>query len=223
MMASIRLTTLFLCMTCAAPWLIAATPPPSVKSSSVRYKWLDAQGGVHFSDTLPAEALQRGYDVVDAQGLAVKHVDRPKTADERKAEAMAAASKAEAKERADAVAAADRRLLATYPTDDDLAAVHKDRLDAVEKMLNNVKISLADQEKGLEEQLSHADTFERDNKPIPASVKQQIESLRKTIATQNAFIVRREQERVDLIRQSEAEMTHYRELRTKQAQAAARQ
>src|SRR5579864_2730217 len=91
-----------------------------------RYKWKDAQGSMHFSDTLPPEALQMGYDVVNAQGVVVRHVDRPRTAEERKADALAAAAQAETKQRAVAAAAADHQLLATYPTENDLAAVHQD-------------------------------------------------------------------------------------------------
>lgn len=187
--------------------------------TQTRFKWRDAQGSLHFSDTLPPEALQMGYDVVDTQGLVIRHVDRPRSAAERKAEASAAAEREEATRRSAEIAATDRLLLATYPTEEDLAAVHKDRLDALEKTLSNVEVSLADQEKGLSDQLAHAETFERDGKPVPISVKREIETLRKTIEGQHAFITRREQERVELIKQSEQEISHYRQLKAK-AQAA---
>jgi len=83
---------------------------------------------------------------------------------------------------------------------------------------------VADQEKGLSDQLAHAASFERDGKSVPASVRQQIETLRKTIAEQHAFITRREAERAELIRRSDAEIAHYRELHAKQEQEqAARQ
>lgn len=215
MKASIRLLVAIACALSALPQVLDAAD-----SKGTRYKWKDAQGLLHFSDTLPAEALQVGYDVVDANGLVMRHVDRPRSVQERKADAEAEAARAEATQRAATAAAADRQLLVTYATEKELEAVHRDRLDAIDKNLANVRVSLTDQEKGLDEQLAHAATFERDNKPVPAAVKQQIETLRKTIAGQTAFIKRREQERVDLIRQSEAEMAHYRELRARQAQAA---
>jgi hypothetical protein len=212
MKTPIRFVLAAACLLCSLPQVLAA-------ATVTRYKWKDAQGSVHFADTLPAEALQLGYDVVDAQGNVIRHVDRPRTAAERKADALASATEAEAKQRAATAAAADRQLLATYPTENDLAVVHQDRLDAIDKALSNIRVSLADQEKGLDEQLAHAATFERDGKPVPFSVKQQIETLRKTIASQNAFISHRETERVELVRQSEAEMQHYRELRERSAKA----
>jgi hypothetical protein len=215
MKTPIRIVVAAACLLFTLPQAFAANAPSPGPGANTRYKWKDAQGSVHFADTLPAEALQSGYDIVDAQGLVLRHVDRPRTADELKADALAIATATEAKQRAAAAAAADRQLLATYPTEGDLAAVHQDRLDAIDKALSNIRVSLADQEKGLDDQLSHAATFERDGKPVPNTVRQQIEALRKTIADQNAFITRREAERADLIRQSEAEMVHYRELRAR--------
>lgn len=207
-------------LTMAAMAAVAAEPG----GSGTRYKWKDAQGGVHFADTLPPEALQVGYDVVNAQGMIVRHVDRPRTPEERKAEALAAAEQAASKRRTLDAAAADHQLLATYPNESDLAAVHKDRLMAVEQTLSNINVSLADQEKGLSDQLAHAASFERDGKPVPATVHKQIETLRKTIEEQRTFIGRREEERAELIRRSDAELAHYRELHAKEEQAqAARQ
>ena len=220
MKTPIRFLVAIACVLSTLPQVLEAATNSSATAN--RYKWKDAQGSLHFSDTLPPEALQVGYDVVNPQGVVVRHVDRPRTAEERKADALATAAQAETKQRIAAAAAADHQLLATYPTENDLAAVHQDRLDAIDKALSNIRVSLADQEKGLDEQLAHAATFERDGKVVPASVRQQIETLRKTIANQNAFILHREAERLELIRQSDAEMLHYRELRARTAQAAER-
>src|SRR5690349_12967013 len=84
------------------------------------YKWRDAQGNLHFDDALPVEALQFGYDVVNASGIVVKHVDRAKTAEEAKAEEEANARKAAEKHAADEQAKADQQTLAAYPTESEL-------------------------------------------------------------------------------------------------------
>ena len=189
-------------------------------SAHTRYRWKDAQGAVHFSDTLPPEALQSGYDVVDGTGLVVKHIDRAKSVEEKKADAIAAAAAAEAKQRALDQSKADEQLLIAYGTEQDLAAAQKSRIDAIDQSIQNVQMSQADQEKALSEQLAHAATFERDSKPVPVPVQQQIETLRKNIAMQKDYIARKERERAETELRSEAEMTHYHELRAKQATAA---
>ena len=69
---------------------------------------------------LPAEAAKYGYDIVNSQGIVIKHVDRAKTAEE-KAAAKAEIAKAQAaKDAADRRVHTDQQLLAAYPTEDDL-------------------------------------------------------------------------------------------------------
>ena len=81
-----------------------------------------------------------------------------------------------------------------------------------------MRASQIDQEKSLSEQTAHAATFERDGKPVPVAVKQQIETLRKSIADQTAFIARKQAERANIVKNAEDELAHYRSLRAKQGQ-----
>ncbi|TLY49849.1 MAG: DUF4124 domain-containing protein [Gammaproteobacteria bacterium] len=183
-----------------------------------RYKWKDAQGAVQFTDTLPPEALQSGYDVVDSQGMVVKHVDRARTAEEHKADADAAAVAAAAKQRADDQARTDQQLLLAYSTESELVTAQQGHLAAIDQSIKTVRASQIDQEKSLSEQTAHAATFERDGKPVPVAVKQQIETLRKSIADQTAFIARKQAERANIVKNAEDELAHYRSLRAKQGQ-----
>lgn len=185
---------------------------------AVRYKWKDAQGAVQFTDTLPPEALQSGYDIVDAQGMVVKHVDRARTAAERKADADAAAAAAAAKQHIEDQARADQQLLLAYSSESELIATQQGHLAAIDQSIKTVRASQIDQEKSLADQTAHAATFERDSKPVPFAVKQQIETLRKSISEQTAFIARKQAERASAAKNAETELAHYRELRAKQGQ-----
>ena len=51
--------------------------------SSVQYRWHDARGLAHYSDSLSADAIANGYDVVNSRGVVVRHIDRPLTPKER--------------------------------------------------------------------------------------------------------------------------------------------
>lgn len=189
--------------------------------SHTRYRWTDSKGGVHFTDTLSPEALQLGYDVVDGQGLTLRHADRAKTLDEKKADAAALASQTAVKQRALNAAASDQQLLIAYATEADLAVAQKSKIIAIDQTIQNVQLSQSDQEKGLAEQLAHAAMFERDSKPVPAIVQQQIELLRKNIETQKAFVEHKQRERAELELKADAETSHYRALRAKKAAADA--
>ncbi len=167
--------------------IVVSISAQAADKTATRYKWKDAQGAMHFTDTLPAEALQFGYDVVNSQGMVIRHVDRALSPEERKTAAATAVAEQQAKQHDAEVARADKQMLIAYATEQDLAAVQKSKLDAIDQTIQNVRYSQNDQEKGLTEQLAHAETFERDGKPVPALVKQQIETLRRNIASQKSL------------------------------------
>ena len=84
--------------------LLAGVASAADTTKHNRYKWTDAEGNLHYSDALPAEAVKYGYEIVSPQGVIIKHVDRAKTAEERtaaKAEAVPCPSRSRcrAKER----------------------------------------------------------------------------------------------------------------------------
>ena len=182
----------------------------------LRYKWRDAHGVQHYTDTLPPEALTAGYDVVDKNGYVIKHVERALTDEERKAGAAAAAEEAATQQHAREQTKADQQLLGAYATEEALAVVQKARLESIDQAIQSVRLSQSDQEKSLAEQLTHAASLDRNGKPVPPVVHQQIETLRKNIEAQKAFIARKQNERAAIVQKSAAEMIHYRELRAQQ-------
>jgi len=181
-----------------------------------RYRWTDSHGAVQYADSPTAEALLVGYDVIDSRGNVVKHVDRVKTAEEKSADASAASVAAQEKQRAAEAAQADRQMLQAYTSEQALLDAQKGRLAAIDQEIANVKVSEAIQEKSLAEQLGYASTFERDGKPVPATVKQQIETLRGNVAAQKKFITKKLAERTESELRAQAELIRYRDLRATQ-------
>ena len=180
-----------------------------------RYKWKDAQGNLHYDDALPTEALQFGYDVVNSQGLAVKHVERAKTAVEMKADQETAERQAEQKHATEEQATRDQQQLAAYPDERDLVSAQQAQLDTIDQNIRTTQISLDSQEKSLTDQLTNAANLERNGKPVPAAQQQQIDTLRRNIENQKAYIARKQQEKTDVAKKFEADLTHYRELHAK--------
>lgn len=178
-----------------------------------RYKWKDAQGNVHFDDVLPPEAMQVGYDVVNVNGLIIKHVERLRTPEEIKADEAVAVRKANDKRVADEQAKADQQTLAAYPTEADLVEGQKAQLAMLDQNIHATEISLQSQEKSLTEMLSHAAELDRNGKPVPATLQSQIDTLRRNIEQQKAYIASKGQEKVDAVKRFEGELARYRRLR----------
>ena len=103
-------------LTCLVLPLLAAA------QSSEMYKWTDDEGIVHFGDSIPAEYADKQKDVINDQGVIVGHIQGKKTDEELAAEKQAK----ELQTQIDLQNRADRALLATYATVEEIE-MHRDR------------------------------------------------------------------------------------------------
>ena len=178
-----------------------------------QYRWKDTSGNLHYSDTLTADAMQSGYDVIDDKGLVLKHIDRARTEEERVAAAAAAEAEAAAKREAERQVEADRRLLAAFPAEKDLVRARQAQVDSIEQSITAATNSLNNQEQALSDNLSHAAALERSNKKVPDDLKKQIETLRKSAESLRHYIERRQAERVAATKKLETDVVEYRAAR----------
>lgn len=95
----------------------------ALPAQATMYKWVDAQGKTHYSDTLPPQALGRGNVELDKQGLAIKRNDGALTAEQRQQQAQAQARKTQEDFALTERKRRDSALLNTYtsPAEIDLA------------------------------------------------------------------------------------------------------
>lgn len=182
-----------------------------------QYRWKDASGTLQYSDTLTADAMQSGYDVIDDKGFVIKHIDRARTDEERVAAAAAADAEVAAKREADRQAEADRRLLAAYPAEKDLVRVRQGQIDSVEQSIVAATNSLNSQEQALSDNLAHAAALERGGKKVPDDLKKQIETLRKSAESLRHYIERRQTEKGEVTKKLETDVTAYRAARERSA------
>ena len=182
-------------------------------TAHTQFRWTDGAGTPHYSDTLTADALKYGYDVLNAKGVLVKHVERQSTPEELLAAETAAQAAAEAKREADLQELNDKRMLAAFPTERDLLTSRQAQVDSIDHNIRAATNSLGVQERGLSDALAAAAAYDHDNKPIPDAEKKQIESLRKSVDMLRAYIARREKEKVDAAKKLEIDLARYREVR----------
>ncbi len=194
---------------CTAVTIHAANP---TATAQVHYKWTDEQGAVHFSDTVPPDSVKFGYDVLNSEGIAIRHVDRARTPEEIKAMQAEARQREEAKRRAADLIKADQQLLAAYPTEGELIRAQKAQIEVIDQNIRGADINIKSQERSLADLLSRAGELERANKPLPAKLAQQIGDMRNDIEKQRAIIQQSQQEKTDSAHKFELELDHYREL-----------
>lgn len=190
----------------------AAAAGPS-NDGRMRYKWRDEAGNLHYADSVPPEATRLGYEVVNQQGVVVRRVERAKTAAELAATKAAAEKLAEEKRKADDAARNDAQMLAAYPSEEDLRKSLQAQIDLITQNIQATEVGITSQEKSLAERLVHAAEQERNGKPVPAPVQNQINTLRKGLADQKAFLERRTADRTAMEKQLVTDLEKYRVLK----------
>lgn len=187
-------------------------------AGNTRYKWRDAEGNLHYSDSLPANAGVHGYDVINAQGVLIKRVEPAMTADEKavaKAEAREAQTRKDADERQ---SRNDQQLLAANPTEADLRNTQTQQIEMLDLQIKSVQTSLQSLERSLTDLLGRAADLERSETAVPARLTAQISDLRTKVDTQYALLERNKAEREKTLQGFEAELERYRALKEKYKQ-----
>lgn len=194
-------------------------PAPAVAANNTtpdtHYRWKDASGVMHFGDTIPASALAGGYDIVNSQGMVVRHVSRELTPTERRAAAAAVARETAARREAQQRKVADAQLLAAYPTEQALDASQQAQLQQIQTDIATLETNLHSQEDSLTELLAHAADIEHSGKPVPAYVNKRIADQRKTVNDERSALAQRHADYAQAKAQFAARLEHYRTLRAK--------
>ncbi|ODU43345.1 DUF4124 domain-containing protein [uncultured Aquimonas sp.] len=177
------------------------------------YRWVDAEGKVHYTDTLPPEAVDQARDEINSSGVTVNRVERALTEEERAAKRIA---DAEAERQANLKAEQDKMdaaLMGSYATEADLARAYRERFDLLDQSLEAARVGIRSQEKSLEDQLAHAGSLERGGKPVPATVQSSIAAARKQVEDQREYLRRRETELQNLQAEYDRILQRYRLLK----------
>jgi hypothetical protein len=186
-------------------------------NSAFRYRWKDASGQSYFSDSLTSDALKVGYDVVNSQGMVIRHVDRQLTTDERAAAKKVADQQAAAKAIADQQARDDAQVLNAYPTEEAYAAARQSQVDNFHQAVNTTQLNLQGQEKTLADLLNRAGDLERAKQPVPGYLTTRIGEQRNTVAGLRATLQRQQAAEVTAKAGMAADIQHYRQLKAARA------
>jgi len=164
-------------------------------TGSVRYKWYDSQGLVHYSDSLTADAMKYGYDLVNDRGMVVSHVSRQLNPEER-----AAAAK---------LAEAEAAKISLQQT-----------LDTVDQQIRTTRINLRSQEKALTDLLARAAEIENAKKPVPKFLTDSVAAQRNVVTALRATLQRQQTLRAQTVQEQVKQLARYRELKAQQDKAS---
>ncbi|GLQ92021.1 DUF4124 domain-containing protein [Dyella acidisoli] len=178
-----------------------------------RYRWVDASGLPHYSDSLTIDALKYGYDVINSNGMVMTHVQKQLSPAERAA-AQKQAEEAAAKQRAiEEGKRKDIQLINTYPDEDALKSEQQQVLENLDQQMSTTRVNLRTQDAALTDLLNRAADEERAKKPVPKFLADQITTQRNVVANERALLERQKANRDATAQQQEQELQHFRDLK----------
>lgn len=180
------------------------------------YKWVDAQGNVHYSDTLPQAAAGRGNAEIGKTGQTVKKTE---SAEEKRARLEREADAAEKKKVESEQKRKDQALLSTYTTEQEIDLSRDRALEHHNLAIKSAQTRLKPTMVNAEEVARKIRGLKSTNKPVSPHVQQQYEAkLRETREIQTQ-IKTNEEALVAVRARYEAEKQRFRELTGKSATA----
>ncbi|GFZ90290.1 DUF4124 domain-containing protein [Dyella caseinilytica] len=192
---------------------LAGTAEAQSHSASVHYRWVDASGLAHYSDSLTDDAVKFGYDIINNDGMTVQHVGRQLSPAERAAADKQAAEQAAQQQAIDRQKRNDLQLLNTYPDEDSLKAQQQQVLETLDEQMNTTRANLHSQDAALTDLLNRAADDERAKQPVPKFLNDQIATQRNVVANERALLQRQQAGREATVQQQARDLQHYRELR----------
>lgn len=196
---------------------VAGVALSATATGPVQYRWHNAQGVLQFSDTLSADAIAHGYDIVNAQGVVVQHVPSPA---ERRAEQIAAQAQARLDAERAHRQAADAQLLNAYPTEDALRSALQAQVSNISQSMSATEINLHSQESSLADMLQRAAEIEHEKNPVPPYLTHDIAQQRRVVEQQRLALQRQQRQRDAAQAAIAPQLARYRQIKL-QAQAQA--
>lgn len=182
-------------------------------ANGVRYRWVDAGGLTHYTDSLTTDAVKFGYDVINNEGMVVAHVGKQLSPSERAAADRQAAEQAAQQNAVEARKRNDLQLLNTYPDENALKEQHQQALENLDEQMNTTRVNLHSQDAALTDLLNRAADDERAKQPVPKFLTDQIASQRNVVANERALLQHQKDNREAMVQQQEQELQHYRDLK----------
>lgn len=197
-------------------------PAAQAKEAQKLYRWVDAEGNVHFGDSVPAEYAEVDKQVLNEHGVTIDKL-RGKKSDEEIAEEKRqeqAAMERELQRRA------DQALLATYMSIEEIV-MHRDRrVELFQAQSRVTELYLRNLQRRLEKLLIDASHFQPysddpDAAMIDPDLSDDIASTKETIARHEDNLQRFQQDEAEIVKRFEGDINRFKKLKGLDQQASA--
>lgn len=177
------------------------------------YRWVDEDGNVHFSDSMPPERVRSSHDEFSERGLRIKSIPAAKTREELQKEKELERLRVQQEELLEEQRQADRALLRTFRSEDDIGLARDGKIAAIDVMIGVTKNNIRRQQERLSSLLSDAANLELARKPVPGQLSDGISQAEHAIRDAYASIVDREAQKNSIRASFERDLARFQQLK----------
>lgn len=201
--------------------VLAALALYSIEPLATIKCWTNKEGVRECGDIVPPEYAQGAHEEKSASGVLVRKHAPSKTpeqiAAERERREAEARAQSIAQEAARKQAAADRVLLQTFSSEDDLKLARDGQLTNLESVIKVTESHVKKLDKSLDQMIGQAADIEKRGRKVPGKLTANIADVRGQIVEQNRFIAEKRAEQDAIRAKFAADIARFRELRAQQA------
>lgn len=182
------------------------------------YKWTDERGLVHYSDTLPPEAVNRANYQLNQQGVAVRKTEQARPSVQRIPKTETEVQKVRDEQRERMLAERrDRALIESYANEGEIDLAKSRAVGTIDGQVQSAEGLVAQMAKRRTELRNREATYAP--RPVPGEIKREIETIDAEVARQNEFISAKRKESATIAARYDADKQRFRELRAPQSGA----
>lgn len=183
-------------------------------TSAKVYRWIDADGTVHYSDQIPPEQAPADRQVLNQYGVPIRTEQGAMSPAELDAEKRAAAER----EAARAAAERDAVLLSTYLSVDEIEALRNRRVELMQGQISlteNYLVSLGDKLEKLQKEAGAFKPYSQDPEaePIDAALAQELSDTLDSISLYEKTLLDTRIRQQRLVGEFDAAIARFKELR----------
>jgi hypothetical protein len=180
--------------------------------ASTFYRWQDADGHWHYTDTIPPEQIKKEHSQLDKHGIEVGAVKRVKNSEELAKEAALKKLRAKQKKILERQQAEDRVLLRTFRSGDDIIMARDGKLRAVDLQMTLVKSNIKRMKEKLRKMHQRAAEKELSGTSLSTAQKENIKTINSSLKDTYASIIKRKQRKATIYEKYNHDLKRFLEM-----------
>lgn len=194
------------------PVLLALALTPTAGEARL-YRWVDQDGVVHYTDQIPPSEIERGRSELNRQGIRVEDVPPARSLEEIQRERELERLRKQQERLVEQQNAADRVLLRSFRSVDDLIMARDGKLAAIDVMVGVARGSIRRQQEWLRKLQTQAADLERTGEPVPENLVERIAKTERAIEDSYAAIIKRQTQQEAIRRDFDRDLKRFRQLK----------